>query len=122
MSVRRNRIRPRGSDRARIRCRGTARGTAFTASAVPGYTNEVTVTATADVGLASGGDTGTNITLQDIHEQSRVAVGLIREMNNRLKAVEEKTASMSTTLKEFNEYFKKYIAETFRIKGSRYEV
>ena len=111
-----SRGRSRLSARTGIRSRGTTRGTAFTASGIPSCSNEVTVTADLEM------ESDPNIALHDLYEQGRVIIGLIKEMDNRLKAVEEKAATISATLKEFNEYFKKYNAASFSIKGSPYEV
>lgn len=47
---------------------------------------------------------------------------VIKSMDYRLRSVEDKTQQLSSTLKELNDYMKKYCRKSFVVKGSKYEV
>jgi hypothetical protein len=47
---------------------------------------------------------------------------LVRTVDTRLRSVEDKTQKLSSTLKELNDYMKKYCKSSFKVKGSQYEV
>lgn len=55
-------------------------------------------------------------------ELCRETSTMVRVMNAKLHSIEERTQRLSSTLKELNEYVKKYCKDSFTVRGSQYEV
>ena len=62
------------------------------------------------------------VSLDALFELCHDTAQVVRAMDTKLRCVEDKTRSLTNTVKELNDYVKKYCKNSFSIKGSQYEV
>ena len=62
------------------------------------------------------------MSLEGLYDLCRDVSTLVRTMDARLRSMEDRSAKVATTVKELNDYMKKYCKGVFAVKGSPYEV
>lgn len=62
------------------------------------------------------------VSMETVADLCKDTLTLMRSICTRLGVVEERTITLSSTVKELNDFVKKYYKHTFTIKGSAYEV